>query len=82
MKVLCKFRLWEKAERSPSWPKGDPHEVSEPRVVLKLSAVKDEVFGPYTPAGELSMTVIKSVGDIFELGQEYLLTFEQAESVT
>lgn len=77
MKVLAKFRLWEKSERAPSanYTKDYPAD-SDARITMKMSAVKDAVFGPYTPAGELSMTVIKSVGDSFELGKDYYLTFE------
>ena len=80
--VVAKFRLWEKAERAPTWRKDRADQLGpeqEPRVVLKFSAVKDEVFGPYTPDGQLSMTVVASVGEHFTLGQEYRLTFTPFE---
>ncbi len=83
MKVIAKFRLWSKEERASTWTPSDrpdsPKPEQEPRVVLKFSAVKDDVFGPYTPSGNLDMTVIASVGEHFVLGQEYRLTFEPFE---
>ena len=83
MKVVAKFRLWEKAERAPSWTAPTtpdaPKPEQEPRIAMKFSAVKDAVFGPYTPSGSLEMTVIASVGEHFKLGQEYRLTFEPFE---
>jgi len=48
-------------------------------VTLKFAAVKDAVFGPYTPSGNLEMAVVKSAGESLELGAEYLLTLVPAE---
>ena len=79
MSMICKFRLWEKAERAP-YDGAKPD--TEARVICKFSAVKDEVFGPYTPAGSLEMTVVKSSGDTFVLGREYYLRFDPVEALT
>ena len=78
MRVLAKFKLWEKSERERHRQKDMTDEQFEAQAnsSLKLSAVKDAVFGPFTPSGSLEMTVVKSVGDLFVLGQEYYLTFE------
>ncbi len=56
MKVLAKFRLWEKAERDRS---GNKNPETVPNVHLKFAAVQDAIFGPYTPSGQIEMTVVK-----------------------
>ena len=75
-RVLCKFRCWEKSERVPSMAKVDGADRPNATMTVRLTAVKDEVFGPYTPSGNLDMQVTPSAGALFTLGEEYYLTFE------
>ena len=73
MKVIAKFRLWEKAQRVQGALVDGKEQAN---CTLKFNAVKDDIFGPYTPSGDINMVVVQSVGEHFELGKEYLLTFE------
>jgi len=75
-RVLAKFRCWEKSERVATSAKVDGVEKPNATASVKLSAVKDDIFGPYTPSGNLEMQVTPTVGAIFNIGQEYYLVFE------
>lgn len=36
---------------------------------------ENKTFWKYTPSGKLEMSVLKEVGDMFEIGQEFYLDF-------
>lgn len=82
MRVVAKFKMWERSERERYQMAQGTDPEADPNVKLKFSAVKDAIFGPYTPAGSLEMTVVKHVGDLFGIGQEYYLTFEPVTAET
>ncbi len=83
-KVLAKFQV-NRTSREPRHevPEGGGQSVVVGHaVVVSLSAVQDDLFGPHTPHGEISMTIHnEAAGKIFEdrVGQEFMLEFVPAD---
>lgn len=74
-KVQCKFEVTSK-----TLMKGNDQ--CKNVALIKMSAVKSEPFGKYTPCGEVNMTIQNdSVEPLFVVGQEYIVEFIPVEGV-
>ena len=83
-KVLAKFQVTH-TERMPRHEV--PHAGGESKLVghavrVTLGAVPDDMWGPHTPHGELTMTIHnEATAKVFEdrVGQEFMLEFTPAD---
>ena len=67
MKVLARF----KTSNVQHWEEGNSN------ITLNADASADNPWARYTPHGELKMSVIREVADLFEPGQKLLITIEK-----
>lgn len=78
MTVVAKFQCTSKTEHAGE--KQDSSGQPLATNTVDFTPVQDDVFGPWTPSGSLSMTIVGKAADAFKVGDKYLLTFEHAPS--
>lgn len=72
MKVTAKFKVASKLEAG-----GQVHLKFFP----DYNDERNKAWAPFTPSGEVSLTVIQSVGDLFEIGDNFLVEFTREGDV-
>ena len=79
MKVSAKFNV-SNINKRPYGKDEDGKDVIAADVIL--NAVQDEIFGPATPSGSISMTILNvSASQVFEdnIGKDMMLEFTPVE---